>query len=73
MKKFYGACCDGDGNVDHGKTSLLDYIREAKVAPVKPVVSPAYWCISCGTDHGEITFLDTLVTRPSAMRARGAV
>ena len=33
------------GHVDHGKTSLLDYIRSAKWPLAKRAALPAHWCI----------------------------
>ncbi|WP_417786592.1 GTP-binding protein [Stutzerimonas xanthomarina] len=47
------------GHVDHGKTSLLDYIRRAKWLPAKRAVSPHIGAYHVETDRGMVTFLDT--------------
>jgi translation initiation factor IF-2 len=47
-------------HVDHGKTSLLDYIREAKVASWESGwITQSIWAYQVETDNGKITFLDT--------------
>ncbi len=63
------------GHVDHGKTSLLDYIRKSRVAEgEKGGITQQVAAYEVGTKHGNLVFVDTPGHEAfSLMRERGVL